>query len=167
MKLTTLVAMMAFCVLTLFGGSPVGKGAAQMEKLKGLVGSWDGTGKDGNPIHVSYKMVSAGSTLMETLDMAEHKESMMTVYHMNGDKVMLTHYCSMGNQPRMKAESSKDENTLAFSFVDATNMAGPRDAHMHKVVFTFKDDDHFTQEWTMREKGKDGPPTVFNFERAK
>ena len=114
MKITTLAVIAALFGTTLLAGPPPGKGSAQLDKLKALVGTWQGKDKDGNPIQVSYKMVSAGTSLMETLDMAEHKESMVTVYHMNGDKVMLTHYCSMGNQPRMKAVSSKDENTLAF-----------------------------------------------------
>lgn len=35
---------------------------------------------------------------------------------------------------------------------------------MTKVVFHFKDKDHFTQEWTWREDGKD-TVDIFQFER--
>ncbi len=167
MKLTTLVIIVALFGTTLLAGNPPGKAPAQLDKLKTLVGTWQGKGKDGNPVQVSYKIISGGTALMETLEMGEHKEGMVTLYHLNGDQVMLTHYGVMGNQPRMKAVSSKDENTLVFSFVDATNLSSPDADHMHKVVFTFKDGDHFTQEWTVRSKGKDAPPFAFDFERVK
>ena len=45
-------------------------------------------------------------------------------------------------------------------------MAKPTDAHMHSLAFTFQDNDHFTQEWSMQHEGKDMPVT-FNLERKK
>lgn len=169
MKTRLVVILLALFTTTLFAGTPSGsgKGSAHLETLKSLVGNWKGTDKDGNPVSISYKLVSDGKALMETLGMGELKENMVTIYHLDGDQLMLTHYCSMGNQPRMRAQTTKDEKTLAFSFVDATNLSSPNDAHMRKVVFVFQDNDHFTQEWTMRAKRKDAPPSVFNFERVK
>jgi len=162
-------------IITLFGsvllaGTPPGggKGAPGFDKLKSLVGVWEGKDKEGNPVTVSYKLVSAGTSLMETMDMAEHKESMVTMYHVDGDKLMLTHYCSVGNQPRMRAEriGDKDSN-IAFSFIDGTNISSAADARMHKLVLTFVDNDHLTHEWTMRKDGKDTPPVTFQLQRVK
>lgn len=34
--------------------------------------------------------------------------------------------------------------TLAFNFIDITNLAQPTDAHRHKALFTFQDQDHFS-----------------------
>lgn len=169
MKIYTLVAIAALSATTLLAGNPPGsgKGEARLEKLKSLVGEWQGKDEKGNQITLSYKLVSDGKTLMESMGMGEHKESMVTIYHLNGDQLMLTHYCSAGNQPRMRVKEAKDEHTLAFSFIDATNLTSPEDAHMRSVVFTFQDNDHFTQEWTMRSKGKDAPPMEFAFERVK
>lgn len=169
MKIYTLVVIAALSATTLLAGNPPGsgKGEAHLEKMKSLIGEWQGKDEKGNPISLSYKLVSDGKTLMEALGMGEHKESMVTIYHLDGDRLMLTHYCSAGNQPRMRAKQTKVETMLAFSFIDATNLASPQDQHMRSVVFAFQDNDHFTQEWTMRSKGKDSPPMKFDFERMK
>ena len=139
----------------------------QFEKMKSLVGNWKGKGGDGKPINVSYKLVSSGSALMETLSMEEHEDAMVTMYHVNGTKLMMTHYCAVGNQPRMQAaKSSAEVNKLVFKFVDATNLAHPGDPHMSKLIVTFKDNDHFTQEWTMSKNGKETDHDTFEYERA-
>ena len=100
--------------------------------------------------------------------MGESPEAMVTMYHLDGDRLMMTHYCSLGNQPRMRAKKmAKDDKTLSFAFVDATNLTSPKDSHMHNLVFAFKDDDHFAQEWTMWKEGKTEHIATFEFERAK
>lgn len=75
----------------------------------------------------------------------------------------MTHYCSVGNQPRMRA-STTEANSITFTFVDGTNMKS-EDPHMHNLVIRWKDADHIVQEWTMWAEGKDTPPVVFNLER--
>lgn len=170
MRLHRLFGILALSGTTLFAGSPPdsGKGAVQFAKMKSLVGVWSGKDKDGNPAQVSYKLVSAGKSVLETLDMGDSKENMVTLYHLDGDNLIMTHYCSIGNQPRMRAEHpSRSENALTFNFVDATNITSPDDARMQKLVLTFRDKDQFTQEWTLRAKGKDEAPYVLTYERAK
>lgn len=138
------------------------------EKLKSLSGEWSAKTKDGKPVRVSYKVVSDGSALMEMLSMGKGEGDMVTVYHLDGDNLMLTHYCSAHNQPRMKAEAVSGEvKTLDFAFLDATNLVSPEAGHMHRLVVSFQDKDHFTQEWTWREKGKDAFTEAFRFERKK
>jgi len=78
-----------------------------------------------------------------------------------------THYCSMGNQPRMRAAPVASEvKSLTFDFIDATNLSSAESGHMRKLVVTFQGPNHFTQEWTMREKGKNGTGR-FEFARKK
>ena len=133
-----------------------------------LVGNWNGKDADGKAVTVSYNLVSAGSTILETLDMADEKQAMVTMYNKDGDKLMMTHYCSMGNQPRMRSDKvSAEPKTITFTMYDATNMAKKSDAHMSKLILTFKDDDHFTQEWSMSKDGKVAHTGTFNFERVK
>jgi hypothetical protein len=141
------------------------KAAPGFEKLKSLVGEWQGTSPEG-PVTVTYQLVSGGHSVMETIAPGTDK-NMVTVYHLNGDKLMMTHYCAVGNQPRMSATVPAGEvKNLNFTFVDATNMAKPADAHMHSLAVTFQDKDHITQVWTYRQDGKDMPMT-FNLERKK
>ena len=59
---------------------------------------------------------------------SEHE--MVTVYHQDGDDLLLTHYCSARNQPRMKCNGEAEPNLLRFEFVDATNMRSTNDPHM-------------------------------------
>jgi hypothetical protein len=142
------------------------KKADGFDRLKSLVGEWEGTSNEGKPVHISYSLTAAGSALMESIDPGTD-HSMVSLYHRDGQKLMMTHYCAAGNQPRMKAgDLSADGHTLAFSYMDATNLAKPADPHMVKLVLSFPDDDHLTQEWTFRAGGKDSP-TVFQLARKK
>jgi hypothetical protein len=140
--------------------------SAGFEKMKTLVGDWlgasAGEGHDAKVL-VSYTLTSAGSAMMETLE-TEHG-AMVTIYHPDGEAVMMTHYCAAGNQPRMRAKGN-GEKELAFSFVDATNLSSPEAMHMHDLKITFDDADHITQEWTTSAGGKKAP-VVFKLERKK
>jgi len=92
---------------------------------------------------------------------------MMTMCHADKGSLMLTHYCKLGNQPRMRADMPEGAaRTLAFNFVDVTNLANPTDPHMRKVSFIVQDQDHFTQEWMLSKDGKELPQR-FEFSRVK
>lgn len=162
-------ALVALSLTAVAGEHPESaKSNAAFDKIKSLAGSWKGKDEEGNPVGVSYKVVSSNSSVMESLDMKESPDAMITMYNLDGDKVMMTHYCSMGNQPRMRSSGlSKDGNTLNFKFVDATNLASPKDPHMKNLLVKFKDNDHFSQEWTMLMEGGTEHHAVFEFERAK
>ncbi len=103
---------------------------------------------------------------METLD-GGHDSTMITMYTPDGATLLATHYCSAGNQPRMRAAGSPDGKSLAFEFVDAANVAGSTGEVMRRLVVTFVDSDHFRQAWTSR--GADGKEltSVFDYTRVK
>ena len=134
--------------------------------LKFLVGEWKGTDADGKTYKSTYALSSGGTTLAETLTPPD-SPPMTTMYYSDGDQLMLTHYCSLNNQPRMRAGGVKDgDRIITFSFVDATNLKNPTDVHMRQLSLEVKDHDHFTQTWTLSKAGKD-VPKVFTFERVK
>jgi len=135
------------------------------EPMNTLVGEWEGTGSDGAPVHVSYQLTSGGAALMETFLHMDHPP-MVTTYYVDGNDLMMTHYCSLKNQPRMRASMpSEHAKRLTFSFVDATNLSSPAQPHMHGVAFTFQDADHMTQEWTLNKDAN--MPHVFTLARKK
>ncbi|MCI0691252.1 hypothetical protein L0337_04505 [candidate division KSB1 bacterium] len=141
------------------------KAAVGFEKLKSLVGEWQGTGPHGK-VKVSYQLISGGSALMEILDPIS-EPSMVTIYHLGGDKLAMTHYCSIGNQPRMRAEAPSGEiRKLNFTFADVTNMTSASQGHMRHLTMTFQGKDRITQVWTWRQDGEDTPAT-FTLERKK
>jgi hypothetical protein len=136
-----------------------------LDQLKALVGTWQAKAPDGKVTRATYEVDAGGSAVVERLE-GMGEPPMITVYYPDGAHVMLTHYCTAGNQPRMRAAGAAGGKDLNFAFVDATNLKSPADGHMHSLKFTFTDADHFSQVWTMRAAGKDTPYT-FNFERAK
>ena len=140
------------------------KANGAFDKMKSLVGDWQGTSKDGKTVKVSYALVADGSALMETPETGM-ESTMITMYHPDGSRLLMTHYCSAHNQPRMRAETTApDPKSITFDFLDATNLSSPADGHMERLVVSFDDPSHFSQEWTF--KAKDQKQTdVFHFER--
>ena len=137
---------------------------AGFDKLKSLAGEWHGKAPDGKNVTVSYQVVSGGSSLLETIT-PEKEPNMVTLYHPDGEALMLTHYCALANQPRMRAAVPKGEiKKLEFAYVDASNLASPEATHMHNLAITFKDANHITQVWTLHNAGKETPMT-FELER--
>lgn len=141
------------------------RAAAGLEKLKTLAGDWQGKGPEGS-ISVSYEIASGGTALIETRRPASEPD-MVTLFHLDGDKLVMTHYCSVGNQPSMRADvPAGDIKALRFTFVSVSNLVRPTAGHMRGLAFTFEDAEHFTQVWTWRENGKDSQAT-FKMERKK
>jgi hypothetical protein len=131
--------------------------------LKGMEGNWSGKNQQGDPIQVSFKMTAGGSALMSEIH-GHGPENMITMFHMDGDRLLMTHYCGAGNQPRMKVIAS-DAKSVSFEFVDGTNI-GPGDGHMQHVTFSEPDADHHVEEWVFLDHGKE-MKELFTLERVK
>jgi hypothetical protein len=127
---------------------------AAFTRLKALAGEWEGTvtSADGPKTRVVYRVTSGGSTLLEDLFPGTDHE-MISMYHLDGDALVLTHYCAMGNQPRMRlAEASRNE--LRFEFAGGANIKPEKDAHMHSGRIVFADADRIEARWAVYEGGK-------------
>jgi hypothetical protein len=117
---------------------------AGLEKLKKLAGTWVEADKDGKPTNkvVSVvKVIAGGSTVVETLFPGQDME-MVSVYHLDKSDLVMTHYCALGNQPRLKADPKAPANQIKWVFVGGTNLDPAKDMHMHEGTLTFVDDDH-------------------------
>lgn len=141
-----------------------GGGNAAWESMKTLQGEWDGLYDGKVKTSATYRLVSNGTALMESL-VSPDASDMVTVYHQDGGRLLMTHYCSENNQPRMKSAGTNPKR-IEFSYVDATNLSSPDAMHMTGLVVTLSDPNHFTQEWTSSVKGKD-QKSVFEFTRRK
>jgi hypothetical protein len=81
--------------------------------------------------------------------------AMETVYYLDRDRLLLTHYCMAHNQPRMQAESfDPSTGDLRFAFLDATGLSNPNAGHMHNVSMRFVDSDHVNADWQFFQDGK-------------
>ena len=98
-------------------------GPAAYARLKTLAGEWEAdTGMD--KVHVSYELIAGGTSLVER-ESSDKMPAMVTVYYLDGDRLLLTHYCMAGNQPTMHATYAPDTKTLTFDFDSATNLKSP------------------------------------------
>ena len=85
----------------------------------------------------------------------------------DGGGLVATHYCSMGNQPRMKAAAPIPAgDSISFRFVDVTNLKKPGSGHIKHLTVKFVDADHFVQEWTHTD-GKKEETMAFRWTRKK
>ncbi len=135
--------------------------AAAFARLKALAGEWQADTAMGKA-HLTYETIAAGTSVVER-EAIGNMPVMITVFHMDGGRLMLEHYCATGNQPRMEARSFNPETgELSFRFLDATNLAGPDVAHMHNATFRLVDNDHLTAAWEMYAGGQS--KSVENFE---
>jgi hypothetical protein len=140
------------------------KATPLFDELKKMEGTWTSDSKD-HPADVTYKVSSGGSVLVETMAMGNHGE-MITMYHPDGDGLALTHYCMLGNQPRMKAAKDQKPGVIRFEGDGGSNMK-PEDKHMHTLTVTFVDADHVKQDWTLYDGGKEQTVVTINLARKK
>ena len=138
---------------------------AAFKQLSAVVGDWQGA-QDGVPIAVKYTLTANGSALMEE-DKPGKESAMITMFIVDGARLIATHYCSVGNQPQMVSEAPDDfRKGVTFSLARVTGLKSPDDWYNTGVTLTLDDQDHMTQRWTYLYKGKPGV-NVFHYTRKK
>jgi|HubBroStandDraft_2_1064218.scaffolds.fasta_scaffold07434_4 hypothetical protein len=145
----------AACIL-LFTTAVFAQSDAQksFDEMKSLTGSWEGKNSQGELVQVTYRMTAGGSALMS--EIVGHGENMISMINFDGpNRLLLTHYCAVGNQPRMQASAASDGKTITFNFLDATNLDNPQSGHMDHVVIAMLGPDHHTEEWVLTDHGKE------------
>jgi hypothetical protein len=165
MKLCGLVFLILASAFSVVGQGGGKTSPAAFKQMQALAGDWEGKDAGGMSAKTNFKVVVANTTVMETLEMHGEAE-MLTLYTVDGDGIALVHYCPTGNQPRMRAATNAGEvKTLDFQFVGAGNLPAASIGHEQRLVLRFEDENHITEEWTWRSKGKDSV-TVIHFARS-
>ena len=136
-----------------YAAEPKVDAAAAFARLKSLAGEWTADTSYGKA-RLTYEVIAGGASVVER-ERAERLPEMMTVYHFDGTRLLLTHYCITGNQPRMvAAEFDESAKELRFRFLDATNLKSAAAGHMRNVNIRFVDGDHLITEWEFHENGQ-------------
>jgi hypothetical protein len=133
------------------------------DQLKALEGNWTGTNSEGKSLNITFRM-TGGGTLMSEIH-AHGPQNMITMFYMDNDRLLMTHYCGAGNQPRMKASASADGKTVTFDFIDATNLPSLEDGHMQRLVISMPDTNHHLEEWIFVDHGKE-TKEIFDVHRS-
>src|SRR5215510_7910040 len=148
MKILTLILITAIS----YAVEPVDATTA-FERMKSLAGEWTADTSYGKA-RLTYEVIAGGASVVER-ERAERLPEMMTVYHLDGKRLLMTHFCIAGNQPRMVAtEFDEPTRELRFRFLDATNLKSTAAGHMRDVNIRFLDGDHLITEWQFHENGQ-------------
>ena len=119
---------------------------AAFTRLKSLVGEWQGTvmTKDGPPGAVRYELTSGGSVVM-SVQFPGTSHEMRTMFYLDQGVLTAVHYCSMGNQPRLRLVSMTPEE-LKFDLAGGSNFDAKKDMHIHAARIRLKGD-ALEEEW--------------------
>ena len=126
---------------------------AAFEALKTLEGEWVSQSSSGTTSEVLFEVTAAGSALIKTFSPGTPNE-MVTVYHLDGSDLLLTHYCAVGNQPKMRFVESESLSEIRFEFAGGTNMDPAVDAHAHEGWTRIVDGDTIETESIGYSRGK-------------
>ena len=139
------------------------------DRFQSLAGEWRGRSTKGWDDRMSFQVIASGSAVVQTSLFEAHPgETMLTIYHLDGDRMMLTHYCMAKNQPRLQVSSVDDGgNKVTFSFRDATNLASRDQGHMDRAIFEFQDRDHFTSRWSFYKNGREEWMEDIHYDRVR
>jgi len=136
--------------------------------IKSLVGDWvevDAQGKPGSTVISSFALTSGGTAIREMIFPGSDHE-MITMYSLDGDDLLLTHFCVLGNTPKYRAKLESDKR-LVYECLGGANIASENDKHMHRGSVTIVDSDHIQTEWLQFENGKQDYKVSFNLVRKK
>jgi hypothetical protein len=168
------IALMALSTVA-FAQSDAQPSAAQksFDQIKNLAGSWEGRIStvppqaeiDGKLMQVSLRVTSMGNALVHEMTGDGRPDHPVTMVYLDGDRLLLTHYCDAGNRPRMVGKTSPDGKTVEFDFLDVDG--GTQYGHMHHAVFTAVDANHHTEEWTYMQPGDKPVRAHIDLQRTK
>ncbi len=158
MRIGTAIPAAALLALMLAGPTAAADDKSVMDKLAKLQGDWimlDENGAETDMIGSTFRLTAAGSALVEVMAPGSPEGfEMVNMYHADGDRVLMTHYCAAGNQPRMVVKATDDDNRLVLQFESVTNLASPDANHMHHAEYIFHGDDRLTTLWWSMQDGK-------------
>jgi|ERR1044072_2697844 hypothetical protein len=118
-----------------------------LEKMKSLTGSWQGTIRD-IAINFTIRAASSGTAILHEGNTSgggppNHE---ITIFYVEGERLLATHYCDAGNRSRLEGKISPDGKTIEFSFLDV--VGSTRGGYLKGAVFTMIDATHHIAELT-------------------
>ena len=139
-----------------------------LNTFKALEGEWAGTHtshkSEEEQVTIIYRTISAGTAVEERI-FADTPKEMITVYHgSDNGGILMTHYCALGNQPRMQLKNT-DGKSFEFQFLDGVNIDRETTGHMGGMTLTVIDEDTIEHEWDYYEGGEVKDSGRFTFTR--
>jgi hypothetical protein len=123
---------------------------AAFDQLKTLVGTWRNAERPDSPLRVRFSLTAGGTVLVESWERGTSPHS-LTLYHRDGARLIATHYCPQGNQPRLAMQPLRGR--LQFAFVDAADLA-PGESHLRQLAFDLSNPQRPLRTESYRTAGK-------------
>lgn len=145
--------------------------AASFDQIASLAGEWRLTDDSGRVLEgdhaatTRFDVTSAGSVVREIM-FAGQPHEMTNTYHFDGEQLVVTHYCAMGNQPRMRA-FEVSPGRIAFKLDNVTNLTAKDQVVMGSLVIEMPTPDTVRETWTSSQGGKAMDPTVITLRRVR
>ena len=174
-KMTWAVATIAVLLLPAAATASELTAEQAFERLKALAGTWEGSASGEGAeaeaeaevtdvvVH-EFEVTASGHVLMERMGPRTEYE-MVNMYHLDGSDLVLTHYCSAGNQPKMKfnADGSTPQR-LVFDFDGGTNLE-TTPSHIHSAEIRLDGKDRIDSTWKSHAAGEEAGTMTFHLKR--
>ncbi len=116
------------------------------EKLKTLSGSWQGTVM-GIPINFTIRAASSGTAILHEGNTEKGPpDHEITMFYVEGDRLIATHYCDAGNRARLEGTMSADGKSVEFNFLDVAGST--KGGLVKRIMFTMIDANKHVEEFT-------------------
>jgi hypothetical protein len=133
--------------------------------VRALEGRWEGQDPEGNKLTVEFKLTSGGSAVREEMFPASEHE-MTNMYTLDGNRLRMTHYCAMGNQPHLIG-SMRQAGRIEFETEVVSDLKKADEPYMGWMTLVLVDADHIEEHWRALTSGKVDHETVFKLARVK
>lgn len=172
LMLTLLICLLASFTVVFGQDNPLKTPSAQSDakqafaKLKTLSGSWRGAVMD-IPIDFTIRAVSSGTAILHEGNTGKDgpPKHEITMFYLDGDRLLATHYCDGGNRSNMEGKLSADGKTIEFSFLDV--VGSTRGGYLKDIAITMIDADRHTGAFTFVMPNGKPIPLRGEFQRTK
>jgi len=139
--------------------------AALFDRVKDLEGTWEMNDETGNRIVGTVYTVSSGGSVVREIMFPGTDHEMTNVYHMDGPTLVMTHYCALGNQPRLRAVAADPAGPIRFTTDSVTNYTARAQPYMGQLTLVMTGKDSLRQEWKSFNMGPQGHDATFDLTR--
>lgn len=148
------------------GEPPQSDAKKAFAKLKEMSGTWRGTIMN-IPINFTVRPASSGTTILHE----GHTEGggppnhEITMFYMEGDRLLATHYCDAGNRSNMEGKLLPDGKGVEFNLLEL--IGSTKGGHLKRLAFTLANADRKVVDFIFVRPDGQAMPLRGDFKRTK